>query len=191
MSYLCCLFRHAAHNDHAGVSESPKYRVWQVAAPTPVTKGEPFHPKTFAAIRYVRPLQRCVGKQSSPVVKASAEKGGGSENLRKSFSSRGAPPGSSPVRLEFRAPGCGTAGSRQGKNALLQVLMELAGLEPATSWVRSRRSLARNLAWLGSFSNLRAGSPNTFPKSLQPVLQYDNARPSSRATAARRRNPVL
>jgi hypothetical protein len=32
--------------------------------------------------------------------------------------------------------------------------MELAGLEPATSWVRSQRSLARNMAWLGGFSCL-------------------------------------
>ena len=30
-------------------------------------------------------------------------------------------------------------------------LMELAGLEPATSWVRFRHSLGPNLAWLSAF----------------------------------------
>jgi hypothetical protein len=59
--------------------------------------------------------------------------------------------------------------------ALRRFSMQLAGLEPATSWVRSRRSWPK----FGSITfvpSQRAGSPNTFPKTLQPVLQYDNAR---------------
>jgi hypothetical protein len=37
------------------------------------------------------------------------------------------------------------------------------------------------------FSGLRAGSPNTFPNSLQLVLQYDNARCCGRAEQSERR----
>jgi hypothetical protein len=52
--------------------------------------------------------------------------------------------------------------------------MELAGLEPATSWVRSALSWPK-FGLSSCFPGLRAGSPNTFPNSLQPVLQYGNA----------------
>jgi hypothetical protein len=64
--------------------------------------------------------------------------------------------------------------------------MELAGLEPATSWVRSRRSLWPKFGLFSCFSDLRAGSPNTFPNSLQPVLQYDNACPRGRMERSKR-----
>jgi hypothetical protein len=53
--------------------------------------------------------------------------------------------------------------------------MELAGLEPATSWVRSLRSPGLILAWLAASRAYKSVPPNTFPNSLRPVLQYDNA----------------
>jgi hypothetical protein len=46
--------------------------------------------------------------------------------------------------------------------------MELAGLEPATSWVRSRRSLARNTAWLGGFLRHRTTPPTSSPTLRSP-----------------------
>ena len=55
--------------------------------------------------------------------------------------------------------------------------MELAGLEPATSWVRSRRSLAQDLAWLSACSTCGAASPTPSPTRCAAF--------SSKTTAAR------
>ena len=52
------------------------------------------------------------------------------------------------------------------KRADLRERMELAGLEPATSWVRSMRSSACNLACSGAFVRRAWPSPNTFPNSV-------------------------
>jgi hypothetical protein len=54
------------------------------------------------------------------------------------------------------------------RTAVLRRFMELVGLEPATSWVRSRRSQPES-GLTNGFPGLRVGSPNTFPNSLQPV----------------------
>jgi hypothetical protein len=48
--------------------------------------------------------------------------------------------------------------------------MELAGLEPATSWVRSRRSLGLDLAWL-SGSMLAWTLPQHLPQQSAPRFQ--------------------
>jgi hypothetical protein len=77
--------------------------------------------------------------------------------------------GSTSVHLVDRAPGCCQALSPKTKTANLQrFFMELAGLEPATSWVRSRRSLVRNLAWLGGFSRHRTSAPTASPTICSP-----------------------
>src|SRR5918996_3159859 len=51
--------------------------------------------------------------------------------------------------------------------------MELAGLEPATSWVRSRRSPRAHLAWLSASSACGAAPPTPSPTicSAFPVRQ--------------------
>jgi hypothetical protein len=44
--------------------------------------------------------------------------------------------------------------------------MELAGLEPATSWVRSRRFPSLDFACLSAFYGSYSPPPNTFPNIL-------------------------
>jgi hypothetical protein len=64
-------------------------------------------------------------------------------------------------------------------------LMELAGLEPATSWVRSPRCTKRFSALLSRFPAQGAVSPNSFPNNAQPVLHSDNAVPGEHDTGPR------
>jgi hypothetical protein len=69
----------------------------------------------------------------------------------------------------------GTGGLCLKKTAdLRRFLMELAGLEPATSWVRSNRLSGREPPYLQHISGERLECPNTFPNILQPVCHYDN-----------------
>jgi hypothetical protein len=50
----------------------------------------------------------------------------------------------------------------------MQVFLELAGLEPATSWVRSTLATCSETAWLASAAHA-PGRPNIFPNMLQSV----------------------
>jgi hypothetical protein len=49
--------------------------------------------------------------------------------------------------------------------------MELAGLEPATSWVRYLRSPAEKFGLFSRFLAESGPSPNIFPNTPQAVLQ--------------------
>ena len=57
--------------------------------------------------------------------------------------------------------------------------MELAGLEPATSWVRSIRPLGRELGCVQPFSGERLDCRNISRNILQSVFHRDNARVSA------------
>src|ERR687892_198119 len=62
------------------------------------------------------------------------------------------------------------------------VFMELAGLEPAPSWVRSRRSSEREMACLQPVSGECLECPNISRNILIGVLQWDNGCPASPGT---------
>ena len=82
------------------------------------------------------------------------------------------------IDLRPRPPGCGHALSPNQKTADCGGFsMELAGLEPATSWVRSRRSLGRNPASLAPFRAYASVPPTPSPTLCSPF--------SSRTTLAR------
>jgi hypothetical protein len=48
--------------------------------------------------------------------------------------------------------------------------MELAGLEPATSWVRSRQCRSIREGMVEPFWTFPAARPNSFPNNLRPVF---------------------
>jgi hypothetical protein len=52
--------------------------------------------------------------------------------------------------------------------------MELVGLEPTTSWVRSTHPMQPDKAWVEPLFAPRPGRPNTFPNILRLVRQWDN-----------------
>jgi hypothetical protein len=60
---------------------------------------------------------------------------------------------------------------RQQETADLRwFLMELAGLEPATSWVRCRRSSDQEMALCAVFSDEGLECPQHLPQHLTPTL---------------------
>jgi hypothetical protein len=56
--------------------------------------------------------------------------------------------------------------------------VELAGLEPATSWVRSILAMKPEIPDLQRIHSERLERRNTARNILPTVLQFDNARPS-------------
>jgi hypothetical protein len=68
--------------------------------------------------------------------------------------------------------------SQQESPGFRGFLVELAGLEPATSWVRCWRSVDRKTALPKPFSRAIRNSPNIIPNKMLRVLQYDNVPPA-------------
>jgi CheY-like chemotaxis protein len=67
-------------------------------------------------------------------------------------------------RFEGRAPGCSPFANRRKKNRpFCGGFMELAGLEPATSWVRSRRYGTSERGWLSHSGCSRWPAPTSSP----------------------------
>jgi hypothetical protein len=75
------------------------------------------------------------------------------------------------VRVPGLLPGAHSRLCGQQKASISGAFMELAGLEPATSWARSRRSLSPKSGLVRQFLPPKDDSPNTFPNTLSAVLQ--------------------
>jgi hypothetical protein len=69
--------------------------------------------------------------------------------------------------------------------------MELAGLEPATSWVRSRGFGELEASRLQRFSSERLRCRNICPNNLHPVRHYDDAFAASDRNAGYPRVPSV
>jgi hypothetical protein len=56
--------------------------------------------------------------------------------------------------------------------------MELAGLEPATSWVRSTHDGTPAGAWYSAFKVVPSVRPNIFPNTVQAVCTRTTTNPT-------------